>query len=139
MSRAAGGFRALDRPSRRVYRDLALITGCEWRGYGCYCARPQPPARSVIADCAPASLFESLESYALTHATLARPLQHEMRCGEILGSDAQRFVECHLALRAAAGLGVMGHFADLGQDVLRRDGVGVQRAQILAAFIHGRI
>src|ERR1700744_6614548 len=93
----------------------------------------------AAATSAPPGNSRILEVNHLSNAGRARLLEHIMRGGQVLRSDAERFVQCHIERRAAPFLGAVGDLADFGQNVLGRNGPGAQCAQELAAFIYGRI
>src|SRR5207302_5839707 len=68
----------------------------------------------------------------------ARLLEHVVCRGEVLCRDPQGLVERHVARRLTSRLRAVSDLADLGQNVLGSDGPGVERSQVLTAFIDGR-
>src|SRR5450631_452967 len=81
----------------------------------------------AAATCKAVGRARSLEVNDLSNAGRARLLEDIVRRGKILWRDAQRFVERHVKRRASAYLGTVGDLADLAQNVIGRDGAGLQR------------
>src|ERR1700694_1179330 len=101
-------------------------------------APPNVSMQRIRMGSAPLLARES-ESDDLTGAALPRLFEDEIRRGQILRGNSQRFIEGYLGRRAPAALGSGCHFTDFGDDMLRCYRPLLQGAQILPTFMHGRI
>src|ERR1700758_474555 len=90
----------------------------------------------AAATCAAPGSDRTLEVNDLSNTGRARLLEDMMCRRQILRRDAQRLVKRHIEGRPPADLRAVGHLADLAQDMFRRDGAGLQRAQILTTLVH---
>src|SRR5271170_6564590 len=101
-------------------------------------ATPRIFSRAALT-CASPGNASGLEINHLSDARSARLLQHIVRRCQVLRRNSQRLVQRHVERRTASLLGTVRDFANLAENMLRRDRTLAQRAEILAAFIDGGV